>query len=106
MEKEVGSGEGGRKGVGIERGRERGRREGGRGKEGRRVGGEGIELLVCWVHLSWGVFSTVLKLSIRSRSITAVHLALNSHMNAIWRSHRHALLLLTGETLSASRKPP
>ena len=60
------------------------------------------KLLACWIHLGWGIFSTVLKLSIRSRSITAIHLALNCHMNAIRRSHRHAMLLLTGETLSAS----
>ena len=40
----------------------------------------------------------------RSRSITAVHLALKGHINAVWRSQRHALLLLTGETLSASQK--
>ena len=44
------------------------------------------KLLACWVHSGWGVFSTVLKLCIRLRSITAVHLALNSHMNAIWKS--------------------
>ena len=64
------------------------------------------KLLTGWVHSGWGVFSTKLKLSIRSRSITAVHLALKSHMNAIRRSQRHAMLLLTGGTLSASRKPP
>ena len=64
------------------------------------------KLLACWVHSGLGVFSTILKLSIRSRLITAVHLALSSHINAVWRSQRHAMLLLTGETLSASRKPP
>ena len=61
------------------------------------------KLLACWDHSGWGVFSTILKLSIRSKLITAVHLALNSHINAVWRSQRHAVLLLTGETLSASR---
>ena len=59
------------------------------------------KLLACWVHSGWGVFSTILKLSIRLRSITAVHLALYSHINVVWR---HAMLLLTGETLSASQK--
>ena len=47
------------------------------------------KLLACWVHLGWGgggVLSTTLKLSIRSRSIVAVHLALNSHINTVWRS--------------------
>ena len=44
------------------------------------------KLLACWVHSGWGAFSTILKLSIRSRSITAVYLALNSHLYAIWRS--------------------
>ena len=63
------------------------------------------KLLVCWVHSSWEVFSAILKLSVRARSITTVHLARNSHMNAVWRSHKHAMLLLTGETLSASQKP-
>ena len=33
------------------------------------------ELLAYWVHSGWGVFSTILKLSIGSRSITAIHLA-------------------------------
>ena len=64
------------------------------------------KLLTWWVHYGWGVFSTILELSIRSRSITAVHLALKSHMNAVWRSKRHAMLLLTGVTLSASRNLP
>ena len=44
------------------------------------------KLPVCWVHSGWGVFSTMLKLSIRSRLIAAVHLALNSHINAVWKS--------------------
>ena len=39
-------------------------------------------------------------------SITAVHLALKSHMNAVRRSQRHAVLLLTGVALSASRNLP
>ena len=47
------------------------------------------------VHSGWGggrgYFSTILKLPIRSRSITAVHLALNSHINTIWRLQRHAM---------------
>ena len=58
--------------------------------------------------MGWGGggFSTILKLSIRSRLITAIHLAFKSHMDATWRSQRHAMLLLTDETLLASRKPP
>ena len=55
-------------------------------------------------YSGWEVFSTILKLSSRSKSITAVHLALKGHINAVWRSQRHAMLLLTGETLSASQK--
>ena len=38
------------------------------------------KLPACWVHSGWGVFSTMLKLFIRLTSITAVHLALNSHI--------------------------
>ena len=57
------------------------------------------KLLTRWVHSGWGVFLTILKLCIRSRLITAIHLALQGHMNAVWRSQRHAMLLLTGKTL-------
>ena len=46
------------------------------------------KLPACWLHS--------LKLSIRSRSITAIHLALNSH---ILKSQNRAMLLLTGKTL-------
>ena len=60
------------------------------------------KLLMWWVG---GVFSTTLKLSIRSRSITAIHLALTSNMNAVRKSQRHAMLLLTGVTLLASQNP-
>ena len=58
------------------------------------------KLPACWVHSGCGVFSTMLKLSIRSRLITAVHLALNSHINAVWKSQNRAKLLPTVETLS------
>ena len=67
--------------------------------------------LACWVHLGWegggggAVFATILKLSIRLRSITFIHLALNSHINAVWRSQRHEMLLLTGETLRIMKTP-
>ena len=50
------------------------------------------KLLTWRVHSGWGVFSTLLKLSIRLRSITAIHLALKSHMNVVWWSKRHAML--------------
>ena len=38
------------------------------------------KLLECWVHSGWGVFSTILKLSIRLKSITTIHLARNPHL--------------------------
>ena len=43
--------------------------------------------------LGLGVFSTILKLSIRLRSFAAIHLALNSHLNVVWRSQRHVIML-------------
>ena len=46
-----------------------------------------------------GVFSTMLKQYIRSKYITAVHLALNSQINAVRKSEK---LPLTIETLSVS----
>ena len=46
-----------------------------------------------------GVFSTMLKQYIRSKYITAVHLALNSQINAVRKSEK---LPLTVETLSVS----
>ena len=44
------------------------------------------KLLACWVHSVSGVFSAMLKQTIRLKLITSVRLALNSHMFAVWRS--------------------
>ena len=63
------------------------------------------KLLVFWVHSRWRVLSAILKLSIRSRLITVVYLALNSYINAVWRSLIKACNVTSDWWVSITKTP-